>query len=120
MIHMSNGFFRLICHQSPDRCIKINEKPMPICARCTGFYAGLVIGTVINFFIRTIIYMYWLHIIIIVFIGLAPMVIDGFTQLKGLRESNNTFRLITGFLAGFTCGIIVVYLGVNLTEMAGI
>jgi uncharacterized membrane protein len=79
----------------------------------------LIIGVLFNFFIRTLIEMYWLNIIIIVFIGLAPMAIDGLTQLWGLRESNNSIRLITGFLAGFTCGIIVIYLGVSLTEMAG-
>ena len=92
---------------------------MPICARCTGFYSGLLVGAVFNFFNRAIIEMHWLSILVIVFIGLAPMAIDGFTQLWGLRESNNSMRLLTGLLAGFTCGMIVIYLGVNLTEMAG-
>ena len=117
---MPSYFLRLLCHQSPDRCMKINGKPMPICSRCAGFYSGLIIGTVFNFFNRAIVEMFWFNLILIVFIGLAPMAIDGFTQLKGLRESNNTLRLITGLMAGFTCGIIVVYLGVNIVEMAGI
>jgi uncharacterized membrane protein len=29
-----------ICHQRPDRCFWIHGRPMPVCARCSGLYAG--------------------------------------------------------------------------------
>ena len=29
-----------ICHQRPDRCFRIHDLPMPVCARCTGLYTG--------------------------------------------------------------------------------
>jgi len=29
-----------ICHQRPDRCFRIHGRPMPVCARCSGLYAG--------------------------------------------------------------------------------
>lgn len=29
-----------ICHQRPERCFWIRGRPMPVCARCTGLYAG--------------------------------------------------------------------------------
>jgi uncharacterized membrane protein len=29
-----------ICHQRPERCFRIDGVPMPVCARCTGLYAG--------------------------------------------------------------------------------
>jgi uncharacterized membrane protein len=29
-----------ICHQRADRCFWIHGRPMPVCARCTGLYAG--------------------------------------------------------------------------------
>jgi uncharacterized membrane protein len=29
-----------ICHQRPDRCFRIQGRPMPVCARCSGLYAG--------------------------------------------------------------------------------
>ena len=29
-----------ICHQRPDRCFAIDGRPMPVCARCSGLYAG--------------------------------------------------------------------------------
>jgi uncharacterized membrane protein len=33
-----------------------------------------------------------------------PMLIDGLTQLSGLRESTNPLRLVTGFVAAFAFG----------------
>ncbi len=33
-----------ICHQIPARSFLINEQPMPLCARCTGTYLGVVVG----------------------------------------------------------------------------
>jgi uncharacterized membrane protein len=33
-----------ICHQRPDRCFRIDGRPMPVCARCTGLYAGAAIA----------------------------------------------------------------------------
>src|SRR5207253_7590618 len=36
--------FRFICHGIPRRCLTIWNTPMPICARCTAIYAGLLTG----------------------------------------------------------------------------
>ena len=36
-----------------------------------------------------------------------PTFTDGFTQLLGLRESNNTLRFTTGLLGGLGLGILV-------------
>lgn len=38
---------------------------------------------------------------------MIPIIIDGVTQLKGLRQSNNSLRFITGFLAGIGAGMII-------------
>jgi len=40
-----------------------------------------------------------------------PMVMDGFTQLLGERESTNFIRLITGFFAGIGVVVFVNLLG---------
>lgn len=37
-----------------------------------------------------------------------PMLVDGFTQKKGLRLSNNPLRIGTGFLAGIGLAQFVV------------
>lgn len=35
---------RIVCHQRPDRSYLIDGQPMPVCARCTGLYAGVPLG----------------------------------------------------------------------------
>ena len=35
-----------ICHQMPERSFFINGHSLPLCARCTGMYLGLVTGTI--------------------------------------------------------------------------
>lgn len=110
---------KIICHGSPERCFRINGKPMPICSRCVGFYAGLFGSTIFNLLFHFIIDLHWLWVSVIFLGGLAPMAIDGFTQLRGWRESNNQLRLITGLTAGFSCGVAAAYIAVNLYRMLG-
>ena len=38
---------------------------------------------------------------------LIPAVVDGTSQLKGLRESNNYLRFFTGLIGGLGLGIII-------------
>ena len=33
-----------ICHQRPDRCFWIHGRAMPVCARCSGLYAGAALA----------------------------------------------------------------------------
>jgi uncharacterized membrane protein len=33
-----------VCHQRPERCFRIGGRAMPVCARCTGLYAGAAIA----------------------------------------------------------------------------
>ena len=33
-----------LCHQRPDRCLEIQGHLLPLCARCTGIYAGFLLG----------------------------------------------------------------------------
>ena len=97
--------FRLICHGIPSRCIEAFGVPMPICARCTGIYLGLIAGLlafalipfVTEKLMRTI-----------SFIAVTPLAIDGLTQLARLRESTNPLRLATGIAAGLAFGMWVL------------
>jgi uncharacterized membrane protein len=38
---------------------------------------------------------------------IIPTFLDGYTQLIGLRESNNILRLLTGLLGGFGLAILI-------------
>ncbi len=96
------NYLNLICHRKPERSFFIKGHQFPVCARCTGFYAGLLIFLLYTFF-STIEYTSTLLILSIIL--LIPVSIDGFTQFFGLRQSNNTLRFITGFIGGI--GLII-------------
>ena len=82
------------CHQLSERSFHIGGFQLPLCARCTGIFFGvLIIGPVCCSLLPINMY---------VSLGLVfLMFVDGFTQLKGWRESNNILRLITGLGFGY-------------------
>lgn len=89
------------CHRMKSRSLTIKGYTLPLCARCTGILAGylffpvlLVIGW--NFPL-------WLGILLN-----FPMVIDGWTQKRKYRMSNNPLRFTTGIISGFGQSIIIV------------
>lgn len=94
------ALFRPFCHGMPERCFTLDGVPMPICARCTGIYAGFLLGVFLMFAVRKLQRMRlpaWLALALV-----APLFIDGVTQGIGLRESTNELRVMTGLLAGIT------------------
>lgn len=91
------------CHRKPSRCFHVKGKPMPICSRCFSILLGYL----------------WLPVLLVLpvhiswwigFLLQVPMAIDGFTQLWGLRESNNGLRCLTGLLSGLGMSILMVSL----------
>jgi len=97
--------FALFCHRKKDRCIRIFGHASPLCARCTGICLGVVTALLLNLVGLTIASNISISIGIIL---VSPLLLDGFTQLVGLRKSNNVLRLVTGFL--FSLGIIQIVL----------
>ena len=80
------------CHQLPERSFFIKGKQFPVCARCTGVFIGAVIGIVLFIFYRLPIWACLLLCLI--------MFADWLVQRLNIKLSNNTRRLITGFLCG--------------------
>jgi len=92
----------LLCHGRSERCFRYRGYQFPLCARCSGIYVGFVLVLVSELYLGLPPYSFLpVYILLIV-----PMGIDGTTQLIGSRESNNTLRLVTGFLGGI--GIMLV------------
>ncbi|HEY2092072.1 MAG TPA: DUF2085 domain-containing protein [Thermoanaerobaculia bacterium] len=90
--------FRVVCHGIPHRCLFLFGTRMPICARCTAIYIGLIAG-VAAFLIAP-----WIHerlLRAMMWIAMLPMAVDGFSQLLRFRESTNILRIATGFPAAF-------------------
>ena len=90
--------FRVLCHGIPHRCLFLFGTRMPICARCTAIYIGLIVGAA-AFLIVPGIHEKFLRVVMV--LAMLPMAVDGFTQLLRLRESTNTLRIATGFPAAF-------------------
>ncbi|MCK5561790.1 MAG: DUF2085 domain-containing protein [Thermoplasmata archaeon] len=87
---------------------------MPICSRCLGVYSGLIIGFLLPVFIPDILFMDPNILLFLMLLFLAPMAIDGLTQLLGLRQSNNILRFCTGLVAGLLLGIVFSWLLLNI------
>ncbi|MFL6247679.1 MAG: DUF2085 domain-containing protein [Thermoanaerobaculia bacterium] len=97
--------FRFMCHGRVERCLELFSTPMPICARCTGIYLGLIAGLLAFPFMR------WLRertMRVIAFIAIVPLGLDGVTQLLGFRESVNPLRVATGLIAGMAFGLWIL------------
>lgn len=102
MILMS--WSNLICHRKPERSFFIKGFQFPVCARCTGFYMGLIIYFVYAYFFFV---NYTYSMMLFAILLLLPSIIDGSTQFIGNRESNNILRLITGLMGGLGLAIII-------------
>ncbi|UCH90185.1 MAG: DUF2085 domain-containing protein [Thermoplasmata archaeon] len=100
------GWVRYICHQRSERSFKYHGKPLPLCSRCTGFYPGLILAVILCFTVPYLIEIDKWHFFIIALALIAPMGLDGITQFKGLRYSNNILRFITGISAGIGAGLL--------------
>ena len=90
-------------HQTPP--VHLRWRPThksPVCARCTGFYAGLIVYLIFNCLYS---HPYNLSMFFISMILMIPVAVDGVTQYFGSRESTNNLRFITGFIGGI--GLII-------------
>ena len=104
----------ILCHQKADRSFFINGNEMPFCARCTAIWLGIVIGLGFVFLFKINLDE---KFILLMFVCLLPIGIDGFGQLFGLWKSNNIIRVITGVLTGFICGLSI---GIIIDEIKDI
>ena len=91
--------FLLMCHGIPSRCLTIWGVPMPICARCTAIYFGMLMSVIAFALLPRL-----PEIVarVAMFVATAAVAVDGVTQAMRLRESTNDLRLITGFAFGIT------------------
>ena len=97
--------FRIICHGYEERCLMLFGVPMPLCARCTGIYLGLLAGLLAFAAVP------WVRERVMRWVALAavtPLAIDGLTQLAGLRTSTNPLRIETGIVAGMAFGLWIL------------
>ncbi|MEJ2600701.1 MAG: DUF2085 domain-containing protein [Anaerolineales bacterium] len=93
-----------VCHRIDVRSFHLGNRPLPLCARCSGMYLGAVLGLIYqSIFSRRRTGTPPLRVIIPLGIMALAFVVDGtnsFLHLipgaPGIYEPNNTLRLFTG------------------------
>jgi len=89
--------YRFACHQLPSRSYFIFGHQMAFCHRDTAIYTSLFLAVIVFGLVRHRVKpLPWPAYVLFI----APMAIDGITQLFGLRTSNWQLRTITGVLFG--------------------
>ncbi len=104
----------LFCHQRPDRSFYIRGKQMPLCSRCLGVYLGLLLSPLLTLFFLLRLDFMWIFAFMLG--AQVPMFIDGTGQLRGMWESNNPRRFVTGTISGMGagCGLTWVLSGTGI------
>lgn len=99
----SHKYLKYICHRKPERSFFIHGHQFPVCSRCTGIYSSILLFLVYTYIFPIHYTQAYLYVAVIL---VLPCLIDGVTQLLHYRESNNTLRFITGYMAGTAAMII--------------
>ena len=109
-----NWLLRRTCHGDPTRCFWVYDRPFPLCSRCTTFYPSIVVGSIAGFTLSYLVEMpSWTVLLAFVLLEL-PLVIDGLTQYKGWRSSNNVLRALTGMMAGIGIGWGIAHMAATI------
>ena len=100
--------YQFQCHQMPSRSYFIGRFQVGVCQRDLAIYGGACLAgiafSLVRNRIRSLPIPVWLVLV-------APLALDGVTQLLGLRTSTWQLRTISGFLAsGATVWLVYPYL----------
>ena len=110
-----------VCHRIDARSFHLGERQLPLCARCSGTYLGVVAavgGLLVLGRGKSGAFPAWPYLSLFGLFGLL-WAVDGvnsylhlFPGAPGLYEPSNVLRLITGSLMGLSLGVLV-YTGFN-------
>lgn len=98
-----------VCHQAPERTIQIGGRLLPLCSRCTGIYAGFLLGILYQlFFWRTnlkTIPSFKISFLCLALLG--ALIIDSIGSYLKLWSLSNETRLILGLLGGSSISLFL-------------
>lgn len=100
--------YRYLCHQMPLRSFFIGRFQVALCQRDLALYGGACLAGLVFGLVRERVRPLPLRVWVIL---ISPLVLDGVTQLLGLRMSTWLLRTATGVLAsGATVWLVYPYL----------
>lgn len=104
IIRIYNLIGSMICHQLDERTISASGIMLPVCARDTGIYLGILTGIIFASVTRR-----WksdsqpqILMVLVLCILMIPMMFDGIGSYLGFFKSSNTARLLTGAFFGMS------------------
>jgi uncharacterized membrane protein len=99
-----------ICHQRPARCFWIHGRPMPVCARCTGIYAGAAVAGLLGLVFASGWASAWSSRRARLALALAalPTVVSWGLEYAGFAHPPNAVRAILALPLGFVAAWVVV------------
>lgn len=106
-----------ICHRIPSRSFHIHSRALPLCARCTGIYLGVMTGLLV--YVASgrsrASRLPGIKVLVLLMLPGVAIGLDGLNSYFSLFEfyqpvytPNNTLRLITGVYAGLTMITLVL------------
>ena len=107
---VKDGIHMLLSHHPPSmygHCLRVSIRGRSVyfCARCTGIYAGLLLGIVGFALLGISLQPSWLWFLIAVAFGFTT-VIDWMSQRLTPRKTTNLVRASTGFFSGLALAIV--------------
>ncbi|MEA4815800.1 MAG: DUF2085 domain-containing protein [Lachnospiraceae bacterium] len=97
------GFFaNTVCHRMDSRSVFIYGKKLPLCARCTGIYIGVLVGFLMLCALKRLDFKKppELKTAVLSAVFLLPLMLDGAGSYFGFFGTANIIRIITGALCG--------------------
>lgn len=107
------GTFHAVCHQIPERSFHVGGHALAVCARCTGIYAGFVLGALLYPLVKSLRNREaprraWL------FAAALPTAADFALGVSGVWENTHLSRALTGALLGAAAAFFIVPGAVDL------
>lgn len=97
------AFCSLICHQIPERSFHVGAVQLPVCARCIGIYAGVVVGALVQVSRRPP-----TKVVRTLFVpGALPTVVTVAAEWVGWWQTSNSVRFAAGLPLGIAGGLVV-------------
>lgn len=93
------AFFSPVCHQIPGRCFSLFGRPLAVCGRCLGIYAGFAAGALLYPLFRGF-RTAALPSARMFALAVLPMAVDGLAGVAGLWRSPIVVRAATGLVWG--------------------
>src|SRR5258708_24810051 len=93
-----------VCHQRPDRCFWIHGRPMPVCARCSGLYAGAAVAAPLALVCASALSRRRARLLAA--IAALPTAITWGIEIAGLAHSSNIIRAPPPLPPGFPAASI--------------